>query len=96
MPACPDPTQALSGFTEDWVRDIDAPPCGRYTRWLSTRQRAAGASRGIFGDLEELLASLGIEGAWEEKPNCWRIKTRDGVGMNRSESMRNVCFGVED
>jgi predicted nucleotide-binding protein len=47
---------------------------------------------GSLDELKGLLASLGIEGAWEEKPNCWRVKLRDGAGMNWAESTVRIWF----
>lgn len=48
---------------------------------------------GSLDNLKQIVAEMGREGEWQEKPNsCWRFISRDRSGLNWSEGKGTVWF----
>jgi predicted nucleotide-binding protein len=47
---------------------------------------------GTLDQLKEVFAAQGFDGTWEEKPNCWRVRLKNGAGMNWAASTGRMWF----
>lgn len=55
--------------------------------------RAMPSFEGTIEDLQAAVEAAGMLGTWESKPNqCWRFRTKNGGGLNWSETKGTVWF----